>query len=399
MTSRTIRRLGLIAAAFAALATASSAQAVAYLQLGTSNASNATTTLTGSAAGAELKVEDTNGSVATAAVLGLLTATSPTVNSSALRGQNNATNGLGFGVSGSHAGAGIGVNGFSPRGIGVRGQSTSGIGVVGQHLATTGTAPGVSASTSSTADDARALVATVTPTSPGVNSMAVRGINNGTGSNGVGVFGYHGGAGYGVWGSTYSGIGADGYSYSGDGVRGSSGTGLAGYFFGNVTVSGTLTKGGGAFRIDHPLDPAHRYLQHSFVESPDMMDVYNGNVRTNRKGFATVRLPKYFQALNRSFRYQLTIVGRSFARAIVWKRIEHNRFTIRTDRPKVEVSWQVTGIRHDRYANANRIKVVLPKPRAERGKYLHPELYDKPKSEAIGYVKPPRILQRPSREH
>src|SRR6266511_4209574 len=254
------RRLALLAIAVAAcaLATASAAQG-AYLTLGTGNTSDAPTTLSGNTAGPELLVKNSNGTSASAfGLYGLLTASSPTVVSAALRGQNNATNGLGFGVSGSHAGAGIGVNGFSPRGIGVRGQSTSGIGVVGQHLATTGTAPGVSASTSSTADDARALVATVTPTSPGVNSMAVRGINNGTGSNGVGVFGYHGGAGYGVWGSTYSGIGADGYSYSGYGVRGSSGTGLAGYFFGNVTVSGTLTKGGGAFRIDHPLDPAHR---------------------------------------------------------------------------------------------------------------------------------------------
>src|SRR6266545_7398295 len=296
-TTRTVSRLrlGLIAAALAAFATASSAQGVTYLQLGTSNASNATTTLTGSAAGAELKVEDTNGTIATAAVLGLLTATSPTVNSAALRGQNNATNGLGFGVSGSHAGAGIGVNGFSPRGIGVRGQSTSGIGVVGQHLATTGTAPGVSASTSSTADDARALVATVTPTSPGVNSMAVRGINNGTGSNGVGVFGYHGGSGYGVVGQAAGGYGVsgqgaigvfgsspnvtgvEGFSPSGTGVYGQTTTGLAGFFSGNVYVTGTLTKGGGAFRIDHPLHPAHTYLQHSFVESPDMMDVYNGN--------------------------------------------------------------------------------------------------------------------------
>ena len=63
----------------------------------------------------------------------------------------------------------------------------------------------------------------------------------------------------------------------------------------NVHVTGTLSKGAGAFRIDHPLEPETKYLQHSFVESPDMMNVYNGNVRTDRRGFATVRLPRYFR--------------------------------------------------------------------------------------------------------
>src|SRR6266545_4367943 len=212
-TTRTVSRLrlGLIAAALAAFATASSAQGVTYLQLGTSNASNATTTLTGSAAGAELKVEDTNGTIATAAVLGLLTATSPTVNSAALRGQNNATNGLGFGVSGSHAGAGIGVNGFSPRGIGVRGQSTDGTGVLGQHTAATGTAPGVSASTNSRNAGADALVATVTSIYPGANSAAVRGQNNGTTSTGYGVWGSQAGSGIGVLGTaSLGGVGVEG---------------------------------------------------------------------------------------------------------------------------------------------------------------------------------------------
>ncbi len=354
ISTRTVSRLrlALIAAALAALATASSAQAVTYLQLGASNASNATTTLTGTAPGAELKVVDANGTVATSGVLGLLTATSPTVVSAALKGQNSATNGIGYGVYGSHAGAGIGVNGSSSRGIGVRGQSTDGTGVLGQHTATAGTAPGV----------------------------------YGSSPNSIGVSGY-----------SQNGDGVAGLSLFGDGVVGVSAMGLAGRFSGNVTVTGTLTKGGGAFRIDHPLDPAHTYLQHSFVESPDMMDVYNGNVRTNAKGFATVRLPKYFQALNRSFRYQLTSLS-GLQEVAVAKEIAHNRFTIQSQKPHARISWQVTGIRHDRFANANRIKVVLPKPRAEQGKYLHPELYGQRKSEGIGYVKPPALPRRSSAE-
>jgi hypothetical protein len=155
--------------------------------------------------------------------------------------------------------------------------------------------------------------------------------------------------------------------------------GFAGYFSGDVNVTGTLTKGAGAFRIDNPLDPAHKYLQHSFVESPDMMDVYNGNVTTNAKGFATVRLPAYFQALNRSFRYQLTSLS-GLEEVAVARKIHDNRFVIQSQRPHAEVSWQVTGIRHDAYANAHRISVVLEKTAREQGRYLHPELYGKPRS-------------------
>jgi hypothetical protein len=151
----------------------------------------------------------------------------------------------------------------------------------------------------------------------------------------------------------------------------------AGMFSGNVHVAGELTKTSGAFRIDHPLDLANRYLQHSFVESPDMKNIYDGVVRTDGRGYATVHLPRWFQALNQEFRYQLTTI-RSFARAIVWREVRHNSFVIRTQKPNVKVSWQVTGIRHDAYARAHRIKVELLKPRSERGRYVAAKELGKP---------------------
>jgi len=143
---------------------------------------------------------------------------------------------------------------------------------------------------------------------------------------------------------------------------------------GNLTVGGTLFKSGGSFTIDYPLDPANKTLSHSFVESPDMMNVYNGNISTDAKGEAMVELPEYFEALNRDYRYQLTVIGQ-FAQAIVASEIKDNRFTIKTDKPNVKVSWQVTGIRQDAYANANRIQVVEDKGK-QRGTYLHPELFN-----------------------
>ena len=151
---------------------------------------------------------------------------------------------------------------------------------------------------------------------------------------------------------------------------------------GNVYVK-NLTKGGGSFKIDHPLDPANKYLYHSFVESPDMMNIYNGNVVTDDTGVAAVSLPDWFEALNRDFRYQLTVIGQ-FAQAIVASEISNNQFTIRTDKPNVKVSWQVTGIRQDAYANAYRIPVEEEKKPKERGHYLHPELFGATERQAIG---------------
>ncbi|MDZ7777932.1 MAG: hypothetical protein U5L09_21110 [Bacteroidales bacterium] len=201
----------------------------------------------------------------------------------------------------------------------------------------------------------------------------------------MGVFGEGGGGtqnNYGIYGVDY---GESGSSYSiavyGDN-QGNAGTNYAGYFDGDVTVTGTLSKGGGSFKIDHPDDPANKYLSHSFVESPDMMNVYNGNVTTDADGVAEVTLPDYFKSLNRDFRYQLTVIG-TFAQAIVSEEIDGNHFTIKTDKPNVKVSWQVTGVRKDKWAEENRIVPVQEKEGVEKGKYLHPEVHSRSEEDKL----------------
>jgi hypothetical protein len=163
---------------------------------------------------------------------------------------------------------------------------------------------------------------------------------------------------------------------------------LAAKFRGKVEITGNLSKGSGSFKIDHPLDPANRYLYHSFVESPDMMNLYNGNVITDERGFATVVLPDWFEALNRDFRYQLTVIGNgdTWAQARISQAIEGNAFVIQTNVPDTLVSWQVTGIRRDAFAEANRIPVEEDKPDNERGRYLHAEAFGQPPELAIGRV-------------
>jgi hypothetical protein len=147
----------------------------------------------------------------------------------------------------------------------------------------------------------------------------------------------------------------------------------------------------GTFKIDHPLDPENKYLYHSFVESPDMMNIYNGNITTDTNGEAVVDMPDYFDALNKDFRYQLTVIG-TFAQAIVASEMKDNRFVIRTNVPGVKVSWMVTGVRQDAFAEKNRVKVEEVKTESERGYYLHPEVFNQPEEKSIEWARNPELM-------
>ncbi len=192
-----------------------------------------------------------------------------------------------------------------------------------------------------------------------------------------------------------AGLGGYGvYAYGEVKTYGGGGTsGGAGYFDGNVEVSGNLSKSGGSFKIDDPADPADRYLYHSFVESPDMKNVYDGVTTTDASGIAIVTLPDWFEKLNRDFRYQLTTIG-TFAQATVENEVSSNRFVIRTDRGGVKVSWQVTGIRQDAWANAHRIPVEVEKTSKEKGHYIHPELFGHAGEPSTEQAAHPRPLRR-----
>ncbi len=288
-------------------------------------------------------------------------------------GQSTGTGGVG--VKGTaNFGSGTGVYGTSSTGTGVRGEATtsSGMGVWGSAPSSGGTGVyGEGYYGIFGYSDYR-------------TGNAIYGLSNGS-SNSKAVVGDNW-SGYGVYGTTYSGIGVYGQ------VR-TYGVGYAAYFQGNVHVNGTLSKSAGSFKIDDPLDPENKYLSHSFVESPDMMNVYNGNVTTDGNGGAVVQLPDYFEALNRDFRYQLTVMGQ-FAQAIVSQKVKDNRFTILTDKPNVEVSWQVTGIRQDPYAVAHPIEVEVEKPKSERGTYLNPLEWGQPESKGL-YYEPEQLAQQP----
>ncbi len=169
------------------------------------------------------------------------------------------------------------------------------------------------------------------------------------------------------------------------------GSGFGVFSNGNSGASGTK-----AFHIDHPLDPENKYLNHYSSEAPEPMNFYSGNIVTDARGYAVVRLPDYFGAINRDFRYQLSVL-KEFAQAIVAEEIENNQFTIRTDRPRVKVSWRVEAVRNDPWVQHRGYQDVQQKPVSERGKYLHPELYGQPAEQGLFRIPtasslPPRKL-------
>jgi trimeric autotransporter adhesin len=143
---------------------------------------------------------------------------------------------------------------------------------------------------------------------------------------------------------------------------------------GDLNVNGNLNKLSGSFKIDDPIDPSNKYLSHSFVESPDMLNIYNGVVRLDARGEAWVVLPSYFEALNRDFRYQLTSVGSPQPRLYIAREVNGNRFKISGGRANGKVSWLVTGVRQDAWANDHRIPNEEDKLE-KRGTYLYPGAY------------------------
>jgi hypothetical protein len=216
-----------------------------------------------------------------------------------------------------------------------------------------------------------------------VNSV----VNDGVYVDSAGYFGMYVGS-TGDDGVVVDSAGHDGlvvYSASDDGIHVYSADDNAGVFQGNVWISGHLTKGSLSFKIDHPLDPENQYLYHSGVESPDMMNIYNGNVTLDDNGEAWITMPDWFEALNRDFRYQLTPLGGPGPNLYIAQEIRDNRFQIAGGAPGMKVSWQVTGIRHDPYAEASRIPVEEEKPAEERGVYLHPDAYGQPETMGLAY--------------
>lgn len=327
--------------------------------------------------------------------------------------------GTGYGVYGTSSGTGVygvtsdqtdygfygvaGINGgqplppgyffVPPTGIGVYGQGTDGGMFVGSASGVLGLGqPATSSTDPGVGGEFNAGDASLT-SDPGTYGILVTGSPT-QGSNDAGDGAWiMGGASTG--GYQGNGIVSFGDTYNG-GVNNQYGApfGYAAAFFDDVFVDGKINYGQGVNMIDHPLDPANKYLAHASMGSPDMKNFYDGVATLDGNGEAYVELPDWFESVNRDFRYQLTSIGTPGPNLYIAEEIAGNHFRIAGGKAGSKVSWQVTGIRQDAWANAHRVSVEQEKPARLRGFYLHPELHGAAKERGIEWALHPKQMQQ-----
>ena len=100
-----------------------------------------------------------------------------------------------------------------------------------------------------------------------------------------------------------------------------------------------------------------------------------------------------FAALNRDFRYLLTALGAPMPGRYIAEEIANNRFRISGGMAGMKVSWQVTGIRQDAWANKNRIRVEENKSEKERGHFLHPEAFGQMEERVVAFANQPELMR------
>jgi len=381
-------------------------------------------------------------------------------------GYFEATGAGGTGVYGSSSGTGVfgTANAFTGSTYGVYGlnSSSQGTGVFGEATAATGSTYGgrfVSNGNSGTGvsgtgydgvkGDANGLLGVgVWGTASGTDGIGVYGVasdgsgsnfggyfvTNSTGTNATGVFGQataETGTTYGVWGqnNSTSGYGVIGINdRTGNtityGVYGRSGTEFARGVYGQATAVsgnpvGVLGESNGigwglyalgnsgasgvkAFRIDHPDDPANKYLLHYSTESPEVLNAYSGKVMLDGAGEAVVELPHYFAKINKDPRYTLTAVGAPMPMLHVAEEIDEAAlsagenaepgeagplcsFRIAGGAPGGKVSWRVEALRNDRWVQNRGAPVEVEKQGVEKGTYQHPELYNQAPEMGMNY--------------
>lgn len=205
------------------------------------------------------------------------------------------------------------------------------------------------------------------------------------------------------YGVNASAIGS-GVNYAVFGFAASGTDNWSGYFSGALYAS-SANAAVKAFMIDHPLDPENKVLYHSSVESSERMNLYRGTVTTDARGYASIAVPSWFDALNEDVMYQLTVIDTAdsagFTLAKVVQELKLGKFKIRTSVGNAKVSWLLTGRRHDPVSEHYPFEIERAKTAGERGKYYEPEAYGKDKSLGMGYV--PGEIQRaenpPSAQH
>ena len=125
---------------------------------------------------------------------------------------------------------------------------------------------------------------------------------------------------------------------------------------GNVTIAGSLSKGSGSFKIDHPIESKKdtHYLVHSFVEAPQADNIYRGVV-VLENGTATINLDIVSGMSEGTFVLLNTNISCFTSNETDWDSVKGsvsgNILTISCQNTSstATVSWLVIGERHDQH--------------------------------------------------
>ena len=173
----------------------------------------------------------------------------------------------------------------------------------------------------------------------------------------------------------------------------SSANNIAGVFIGDVQINGELIFSSSVVSLDNPLDPANKFLNHANVGSSEMLNVYSGNVVLDSNGEAWVELAEWVEALNSDFRYQLTCIGGTSS-VYIAEEVSDNRFKIAGGVSGMKISWQLTGVRKDPWAQEHPLIVDKEKSPNEKGYYYHSELYEQPEEKSIYFAQYPEVMRQ-----
>lgn len=307
----------------------------------------------------------------------------------AIQGETNSNNANNSAIIGQNTGAGYGVSGQ------ILATATGGAAVYGNNLRTTGgigvSGVGFNGVSGSSNYNQGFGVFGQNNAAPNIGSSFFATAVAGLSSAGVGVQGQtQNGQLRGVFGQNlntgiiYNNIGVQGSSSTGIGVWGEN---LSNDYYGvyaNGQLGATGTK---SFMIDHPKDPENKFLKHFSIESDEVLNLYRGTVTLDNQGQAVVALPEYVEWINRRYTYQLTCIG-DYAPVYISEKVKDGTFAIAGGKPGMEVSWQLTAERNDLYMQKYPVQkqVIVDKREGEKGKYLIPELYNKPAETKMGYL-------------
>ncbi|MBS1721695.1 MAG: hypothetical protein JSS66_01680 [Armatimonadetes bacterium] len=310
------------------------------------------------------------------------------------------------GQTGTGPPASLGELGSGPNGV--KGQGMFGVEAIGTNLAGVFAHSTVSPYTAFLASTSAAVSGSGTNTNGHIASSSYGVFGEATGSSPVAAlfqtpatYSYNATGTIGVmtlgvdYGVQASATAVAGYALYGNALGGSgvglyaTGASAAGVFSGTVAVFGDFSASGvKAFKIDHPLYPEAKVLYHYCTESPEPQNTYRGRVRLDSNGSAIIRLPDYFEAINKDPDYALTPVGDAMPNLHVSAEVRHNAFGIAGGMPGGTVSWHVTATRNDKWVQAHGAPTEVEKSAAERGRYISPELYGAAKETGLGYAKP-----------